>query len=54
MDGPQGAKMAEMASALPLSLPKRLLGCPPPVDPPPHLAGWLLAGVVRRARGRNK
>lgn len=44
-------KMAEMASALPLSLPKRPLGCPPPADPPRHLAGRLLTGVVRRARG---
>lgn len=47
-------KLAEMATALPLSLPKRLLGCPPPADPLRHLAGWLLTGVVRRARGRSE
>ena len=46
-------KMAEMASALPLCLPKRLLGRPLSADPPRHLAGRLLAGVVRRARVGN-
>lgn len=43
-----------MASVLPLSLSKRLLGRAPPADPPRHLADRLLTGVVRQERGSSE